>query len=144
MLGHGTCVQTFIAAYLMPSSTGDCCHFASISSDVLLPSCCAEQLICAQIEKKIGTQTYPGLERGAFKPRNVSAFLEYPKHYPRFPRTMIEFPVLRVHPILIPELEDVGKDEQPKPEDLSNPFNYALPWLDMKSELSVGDADAFP
>lgn len=97
-----------------------------------------------QIEKKVGTETYPGLERGEFKPRNISAFLEYPKHYPRFTRTMIEFPILRVHPILIPELEDIGKDEQPKPEDLSNPFNYALPWLDMKSELNVGDPEAFP
>lgn len=97
-----------------------------------------------QIEKKVGVQTYPGQSREFYKLRRLSAFLEYPKHPQPFPEDMIEFPTLRVHPILVPELEDVEKDEKPNPEDLSSPFIYALPWLEMKSELNVGDPEAFP
>lgn len=98
-----------------------------------------------QIEKKVGVQTHSGHRMTEFfKLRRLSAFLEYPKHPQPFPPDMVEFPTLRVHPILVPELEDVEKDENPDPEDLSNPFIYALPWLEMKSELNVGDPEAFP
>jgi hypothetical protein len=100
--------------------------------------------VCMQMEKKVGVQTYSGQINEYFKIRRLTAFLEYPKHPPPFPEDMIEFPTLRVHPILVPELDEVGKDESPNPEDLSNPFIYALPWLEMKSELNVGDPEAFP